>query len=205
MTMGTKAKKGGHFEREISKALSLWWSAGERDDLYWRTQASGGRATIRRKAGKGTSGQYGDIQAVEEYGAELCKVFAIECKCGYFGDTFADCMDKPGHLKQSTFEGFVEQAINQTVEAPYWLLIFKRDRRDTMVFYPLSFLKHYLVTAPAALGNVQQDLKPSLVMHAVIRTKADKANFIKVSMVGMPWDVFLKHKPDIIREICSHQ
>jgi len=42
--------KGGEFERDISRFLSRWWTYGERDDVFWRTSASGARATTRSLA-----------------------------------------------------------------------------------------------------------------------------------------------------------
>jgi hypothetical protein len=47
--------KGSSFEREIAKLLSLWWSEGMRDDVFYRSHASGGRFTMRRKSGKDTA------------------------------------------------------------------------------------------------------------------------------------------------------
>jgi hypothetical protein len=31
------SKKGGKFERDMSRKLSLWWSYGNNDDLIWRS------------------------------------------------------------------------------------------------------------------------------------------------------------------------
>ena len=75
--------KGGNFEREISKALSLWWTNGKREDVFYRSQASGGRFTMRRKTGKDTALQGGDITASDSIGEPLIKQWSIECKTGY--------------------------------------------------------------------------------------------------------------------------
>ena len=45
-----KSQKGGAWEREFSKYLSLWITEGERDDVFWRSSQSGGRATQRAKS-----------------------------------------------------------------------------------------------------------------------------------------------------------
>lgn len=49
--MKSSAQKGGAYERELAKKLSLWISAGVRDDLLWRSVGSGGHWTkISKKA-----------------------------------------------------------------------------------------------------------------------------------------------------------
>lgn len=79
-----KSSKGGQFERDICKALSLWWSIDERDDLFWRTSQSGGRATTRRKKGiMNTAGGAADLMATSESGRPLTKVCLFEMKRGY--------------------------------------------------------------------------------------------------------------------------
>lgn len=74
-------RKGGSFEREISKQLSLWVTNGERDDVFWRTHDSGARHTVRFHKGKETAGQDGDIQSTHPLGEQFREIFSIECKC----------------------------------------------------------------------------------------------------------------------------
>ena len=72
--------KGSSFERKICKELSMWLSNGDRDDLFWRSAMSGGRATVKfRKGGKNQT-QAGDISAIDSYGERLTSVFMVECK-----------------------------------------------------------------------------------------------------------------------------
>lgn len=75
--------KGGNFEREIASKISLWFSEGKRDDIFYRSQSSGARATQRNKSGKKTEGQYGDIAASCSEGESLIKLWNIETKTGY--------------------------------------------------------------------------------------------------------------------------
>lgn len=77
--------KGGSFEREIAKALSLWWTENTRDDVFYRSHASGGRFTSRRKIGKDTALQGGDITASDPIGEPLISEWSIEIKTGYSG------------------------------------------------------------------------------------------------------------------------
>lgn len=77
MRQGGGKQKGGRYEREISVALSQWITGGARDDVFWRSAMSGGRATVR-----GTDvRQAGDICAVAPEGHVLCDRYFIECKC----------------------------------------------------------------------------------------------------------------------------
>lgn len=75
--------KGGTFENEVCKELSLWFSEGIRDDLFCRSDGSGGRFTKRIKKGKDTANQGGDISFSHSDGESLIKIWCIECKTGY--------------------------------------------------------------------------------------------------------------------------
>lgn len=135
--MGGKSK-GGTFERKLCVDLSEWWSGGERDDIFWRTSGSGSRGTARSKRGKSTHGQYGDIQAVDPLGAPLMALFTIEAKKGYNKETLSHLLDRKPDSKPTELEGFIRQAIEDCTKAgtPYWLLIHKRDNRETLVVLP---------------------------------------------------------------------
>lgn len=71
--------KGSAFEREICVKLSTWVSNGARNDLFWRTAMSGGRATVFKKKGM-LLRQSGDITAVSLEGHELTDTYFFELK-----------------------------------------------------------------------------------------------------------------------------
>jgi hypothetical protein len=73
-------QKGSTFERKVCTDLSLWSSGGKRDDLFWRSSLSGGRATVRFSKGKATKNQYGDIVAIDPEGFWFTDIFIAECK-----------------------------------------------------------------------------------------------------------------------------
>ena len=73
---GMGKQKGAQFERDVCKMLSLSLSNGSRDDIFWRSAMSGGRATI----GSGRDNQLGDISSVGTEGFALTDRFVIECK-----------------------------------------------------------------------------------------------------------------------------
>lgn len=72
--------KGQRFERDICRLLSSYVSGGKRDDVFWRTAMSGGRATIGFRKGVVRSAQVGDIGAIHPLGEVLTDHFVIECK-----------------------------------------------------------------------------------------------------------------------------
>jgi hypothetical protein len=79
MKAGGGKRKGGAFERDICKLLSLWLTRGKRTDLFWRSAMSGGRTTVARKRGELVR-QFGDVCAVAEEGHRLTDRWYIECK-----------------------------------------------------------------------------------------------------------------------------
>ena len=78
--MANGKAKGSGFEREVSKKLSLWWSEGTDDSLFWRTQNSGGRFTVRKKVGLQTDGQIGDIASTSPLSKPFTDTFVVELK-----------------------------------------------------------------------------------------------------------------------------
>lgn len=85
MKAGGGKSKGGSFEREMSRELSLWISNGKDNNLLWRSATSGGAATIRRKKGITTglaSAHLGDMCAVGDnpLGHKFVRTFHAEMK-----------------------------------------------------------------------------------------------------------------------------
>lgn len=134
--------KGSTFEREICTELSLWWSNGKRDDIFWRHD-SGSRAKGRSRKGKTTFGAYGDIKASDPIGLPLTNACVIELKRGYKNWSFLDVLDHP--IKQwnqkqrtkQTYETFVEQVVEDAETAgTYPVIIAKRDKRQKIIIVP---------------------------------------------------------------------
>jgi hypothetical protein len=79
MKKGVNGKqKGGAFERDVAKKLSLWVTADARPDVFWRSAMSGGRATVAHAKGIEVR-QVGDITAVAPEGHVLDSLY-IDCK-----------------------------------------------------------------------------------------------------------------------------
>jgi hypothetical protein len=80
MRAGGGKQKGAGYERKVCVALSKWLSRGKRQDLFWRSAMSGGRATLAHAKGVKLSTQGGDISAIDPLGAALTDRFCIEVK-----------------------------------------------------------------------------------------------------------------------------
>lgn len=86
---GRGKAKGSAFEREISKRLSLWWTAGESSQVFWRNSGFLSRAGDRKEH------QFGDVHAIDERGKWLVENVSIELK--FYKDLrILDIVDKPG-------------------------------------------------------------------------------------------------------------
>jgi len=135
--VANKARKGAEFEREVCKELSLWWMDGKRDDVFWRTSNSGGRATVRRKKSKSTFGQNSDVQAIDPIGQPLIDVMLLELKCGYSESSFIDWFDGKGHVWLDWITKIEEEAFESGT--PYWGIVWKRKYKKATVTMPLLF------------------------------------------------------------------
>lgn len=130
-----KSSKGSEFERKISKKLSLWWSNNERDDIFWRSQCSGGRATQRKKTGKTTANQEGDLTAMDPIGQPLIDFCSIELKCGYPEFTIEGILTRP-RMKKPILATFLEQCEKETAGTNKfsWLIVRQNMRSEIIIF-----------------------------------------------------------------------
>jgi len=177
--------KGGKFERDICTQLSLWWSNGKSDDLFWRTAGSGGRATSRAKKGKTTKGHAGDVCATDESSQPLIDCVAIELKRGYAKHTLYDVFDKPPNAAIQEWEKWVNQAMEsqKQCDTKSWLLIHKRDRRNTLIFFPPTLISSLERCSDACIDfpypQVRLSYKPEPKRIVIVRGCLFD-NFLKV-------------------------
>ena len=172
------AGKGAQFERVLCRQLSTWWSDGRRDDLFWRSSQSGGRATRRTKRGKKTAGSYGDIMSMGLDASLLTTFVTIELKCGYNTSTIHDLIDGAESSKQQ-YSKWIEQAEEASHEAmsQHWWLIHKRDRRDPILVTPYGFWNE--------LGHTPENALFVEAMH----------------IIACPLEVMWRIKPKLIKEL----
>ena len=179
-----RSAKGGQFEREFCRTLSLWYSKGELDDIFWRTSNSGGRATVRRKNNARTFGQQGDVQAVDPIGAPLMRHLCFELKRGYSNHSFADALDCTILNAPQDWEKFMVQSITaaEASHASHWFLVQRRDQRQTFVFFPHALF--------VTLGvPVKSWPRPFLMLRARVRGEK-KGEIYDVSVCGTTWKNF---------------
>ncbi len=142
MKKGSGKAKGSKFEREICVRLSLWWTNGENDSVFWRTD-SGARATQRGKKGKTTRGQHGDIVATDAIGGPLLDLITFELKNGYKKHSVADIFDASDKQGPTLYEQWIEQAKTAAdlSGSKHWALITKRDRREILMIVPFALIQ----------------------------------------------------------------
>jgi hypothetical protein len=71
--------KGGDFEREVSKMLTVWLTGKKKPYAFWRMPGSGSLMTIHEE----NIGLSGDIRAVSPEAEFFTDIFSVECKTGY--------------------------------------------------------------------------------------------------------------------------
>ena len=136
-------QKGSSFERLVCRQLSLWVTHGKRDDCFWRSSMSGGRATIAAKKGKYHQ-VVGDICAIASEGHTLTNHFFIECKHVKKLDIASFILDDRGALAK-----FWKQACKQArdhLRQP--LLIAKENNREPLVICRPRGLRMYCLEPP---------------------------------------------------------
>ena len=192
MKRGAGKAKGGAFERLVCKKLSLWWTRDERDDVFYRTASSGGRATQRSKKHLKTFGQYGDIQAADPIGQQLMDLCVIECKDGYASNSIADLLDQePKH--NPVYRQFLSQAraSNDASGSPYWLLIARRRGRKVLLYMPAGLW--YEITHAYNRLNIARPM-----FEEFLHIRASQ----QIDVVAVQFELFLEDvKPKIIQEV----
>jgi len=136
----SKSKKGSAFERDTCRELSLWWSDGERDDIFWRTSGSGARATTRRKQEKRTAYEAGDVGFRCPTGKLFVDFFLLELKRGYSNKiSILDILDKYSGKKPLLLQwwGKAEEE-RKSIKRQFSLIIFRRNSRRTCMLMDLK-------------------------------------------------------------------
>ncbi len=133
--MANGKSKGNEFERSISKIFSNWWTNHERDDVFWRTQNSGGRFTNRSHKGLKTHNQGGDICSVHPDGELFSSLFFVECK-NYKNIGLWTLVTKKGLLSVWWYKALSDSAKDCKIP----LLVVKENNKPIIIFFPSKFL-----------------------------------------------------------------
>lgn len=133
-------QKGAEFERDVCKRLSLWVTGGRREDAFWRSAMSGGRATVGRRAGKTLDRHAGDISATSPEGHALTDFWYVECKAYKDLGLEGAMLEGQGPLAKF-WRKTCEEA---TAHGKLPMLIAKQNMRRIMLVTPVaSFLNPY--------------------------------------------------------------
>ena len=135
MKKGNSKNKGSQFERIICKKLSLWISEGQREDIFWRSAMSGGRATVQYKKGISNKSQVCDISAIDPLGEKLLKNYVIECK-----------FYKNLHLENLVYNtskkgiiSFWKETKQKAIESnKYPILIARQNNKRDIICFPIN-------------------------------------------------------------------
>lgn len=125
--------KGAAFERDICQRLSMWVSNLTRQDVYWRSSMSGGRATIKSK-GKARaefSAHSGDVAATHSMGHLLLELFVVDCKHYKTLDIHLPAFGRGRGVMIPQWEKLVAEA-DRDKKCP--LMVAKQNRQPPMVF-----------------------------------------------------------------------
>jgi len=184
--MAKGQRKGGAFERELCKELSLWWTDGKREDVFRRSAISGGRATVRSRKGKTTAGQYGDVAIADTIGQPLLSLCTIELKTGYPGQTPFDLVDQQD-VHKPTYGKFFEQSFREKKEAktPYWMLIARRKGKVKMVYIPFTLYTRLSRPKPSWIDGQLDEAFPAARLSVKVGKK-------RVKIFGTPLSEFLR-------------
>ena len=118
------------------------------DDVFWRTDSSGGRSTQRAKQGLTTKNATGDISSRCTVGDLFTKHFVIEIKRGYNKIELLTLLDKPANKNHHLIEWWKKLDMECLREDAAWpMLIFKKDRCEACIAISEQFfevmLAHY--------------------------------------------------------------
>ena len=200
--MSNKSGKGASFERFVCVQLSEWWSKGRRQDIFWRTSMSGGRATVRSKKGKATFGAYGDITAVDPIGRPLTEYCTIELKRGYRDTNFGDSLDKATGKGPTPWERFVTQAIREKEpKARHWMLVLRRDHKRALAFIPLKMFNELRKYDPTPWF----DPRPCPCVMMTLPDFVHEREGERIEIIGMKLTTLLKRMtPTTVKDLISH-
>lgn len=156
MKAGGSKQKGASFERDTCRRLSLWVSNGKREDLFWRSAMSGGRATVAGRRGVNLASQAGDISAVDKAGHVLTAELYFETK----------------HVKDISLANFIIK--NTGPLARYWQTACKEsanyDKTPVLIIRQNRF-PTLLITLPNVMQLLCKERLPSGSELARVYTK----------------------------------
>lgn len=155
MRAGGGKAKGGQFERDMARRLSLWLTDGKKDDCLWRSAGSGSMSTNSIKRGTGAKQyQASDLSPNSPEAYLLLDRFTIECK--YYADLQLESLLFNPKCQILTFWKQAQRDAASVNKLPF--LIAKQNRRPIMVGLQTGILAvfgtvpHHLAVSSANLA-----------------------------------------------------
>lgn len=145
MKKGKGKSKGGDFERCCAKDLSLWWTEGKDDRVFWRTHGSGMLGHL-----SAVVEEQGDLMSVKEIGRPFTEHMHVEIRTGR-SVRWVDLVY--GDVKTSGLRRFLNEGVEKAKKSkrvPFWM--FREIGRKVLVIL-------FGVWGEERLG----DLKPLLI------------------------------------------
>lgn len=144
-------QKGASFERKSCVRLSHWVSRHTRDDVFWRSAMSGGRATLGSRRGRGQkmSAHAGDISAIAECGHFFLSLFQVECK--FYKDLKLETIiwGNIGFIKEIWAPTFRQCKTMDPIKPREPFIMARQNRKDELI-----------ITTTRGLQLMRDSLKP---------------------------------------------
>lgn len=136
MKSGQGGKKGAGMEREVCRKLSMWVTNGDRDDVFWRSAMSGGRAAIGLKSGKLREAQVGDVSAVHGRGIAFLKAFLVEIK--FYKNLRVESLIYGLPKTGSLIQFWAQLVKDSSTYCKYPMLIAKQNMKPTLLIIDVT-------------------------------------------------------------------
>lgn len=145
---GSGAAKGGAWEREFAKRLSLWWTCDKDPHVFARRSGSGGAGRDK----SGSSGHAGDIFADKPEGKLFTDEFSVELK--FYGDLTGALWALFVHDETKQLRDFWEQARNAAeAYGRGTMLILKTNGRDPIMITDSEWVGNATGALPRRLSG----------------------------------------------------
>jgi len=190
------SQKGFGFERKLAVIFGEWWTKGERDDVFWRTDGSGSRATSRARKGKLTRFQYGDMTFTDPIGQPLIEAFSFEFKNYKTYDLLSAF--SPTDPNKSWLVFWAEAGIDAKLSEREPILITKKNQHKMLMWVPKNLFNTLYSYGFRPHPRMFIDLKAQTV-----RLKQNKTVDIpQQRVVGVLFDDFIEQvDPQMFKEM----
>lgn len=173
MKSGGGKAKGGQFERDVCKKLSLWLTKDENPNVLWRSAMSGGRATRQSKTGGINKAQSGDISAISEEGNLFINNFYVECK--YYKDLGLGNFLTGDACKLLTF--WKEAINNAHAHNKQAILIGKQNYKEEIILLEALSISSFRISASYIANALINPEGMSTLLVLKLKTFLEKFEF----------------------------